>query len=165
MTFEEKAGLEELAAARAHRKTIASERQAVQHRVEEGEMLLQSLRTEVLEADLRLREADEHIGFIQNFLKKRKLYRLIQAPLSGQKPDPPPSSPPSSPICSHTSTSKTSDDDLDDFLSGNLHVAEGQSMHKSDLEERSELLGEIDIAALPVKEGSDDVLQEPCLGR
>jgi hypothetical protein len=61
--------------------------------------LLQSLRTVVLEVQLRLREADEHIGFIRDFLQKQKLYRLTQAPVSG--PRRPKSLSPSPSICSH----------------------------------------------------------------
>lgn len=98
-----------------------------------------------------MREADEHIGFIRNFLKKRRLYRLIQAPPSDQKPDTPPSSPPSSPICSHASTSKMpGDDDFADFLSGDSHIAKEESGYKSDLEE-----SDANIAALPVEDSQD----------
>ena len=67
--------------------------------------MLQSLRTEVLEVQLRLREADEHIGFIRDFLQKQKLYRLTQVPVSG--PGRPKSSLSASPsICSYFSSGK-----------------------------------------------------------
>jgi hypothetical protein len=114
MTIEEKAGLEELETARAHRKTIASDLKVAEYRVEEGETLLQSLRTEVLEGQLCLREADEHIGFIRDFLQKQKMDRLTRTPTSHQER---PGSPPlNSPPASYA-PSKTSADDLDDLIS------------------------------------------------
>lgn len=106
--------------------------QAALHRVQEGESLLQSLRTEVLEAQLRLREADEHIGFIRDFLQKQKLYRLTQAPVSGPRRPKSPLSPTNASVCSHDSSGK-----LDEWLD-----ADGSSSEKSQIdEERSKKEG------------------------
>ena len=79
--------------ARAHRKTLSSEEQTAQNRVSEAENLLQSLKTEVQVVQLRVQEADEHIGFILEFLRRQRLYQLTQHPISTQPPVEAPSSP------------------------------------------------------------------------
>lgn len=115
-----------------------AEVQAAQCRVQEGESLLRSLRTEVLEGQLRLREADEHIGFIRDFLQKQKLYQLTQAPMvSAEGAESPPS--PSTSVGSQ-SPSPTSDEHWDDSSSKKPQAANERSTGRSE-EEGQEPLG------------------------
>ena len=75
-----------------HRKTLLSEEQTAQNRVSEAENLLQSLKMEVQVVQLWVQEADEHIGFILEFLRRQRLYQLTQHPISMQSPVKVPSS-------------------------------------------------------------------------
>jgi hypothetical protein len=128
-----KAGDQELSMAQARRETVTTELQAAVNRVKEAEALLQSLQQEVVVAKLDMQEAEEHIGWVREFVRQRKLQRESQAPTFSRALSCPPSSPPSSPpsvtsdILSHTSLSSrsegTSEPDCSCFISSKMNGA------------------------------------------
>ena len=66
--------------AHARRETVAAELQFAVNRLKEAETLVELRQHEVINAKLCLQEADENVGWAEEYYRHRKLHRLSQDP-------------------------------------------------------------------------------------